>query len=61
MVYLSIATGHKVNLESVRSHVSILKQVPHSILLHKGFCDMEVVRSLYQQEAQKQAILHCGT
>ncbi len=56
VAYLSVATGHKVNPDSVRSHVSILKQVPHSVLLHKGFCDLEIVRSLYQQECQKAGI-----
>jgi predicted O-linked N-acetylglucosamine transferase (SPINDLY family) len=56
VVYLSVATGHKVNPELVRSHISILKQVPQSILLHKGFCDMEVVRSLYARESQAQGI-----
>ncbi len=56
VVYLSVATGHKVNPDSVRSHISILQQVPQSILLHKGFCDVEIVRSLYQQECQKAGI-----
>jgi protein O-GlcNAc transferase len=56
VAYLSVATGHKVNPELVRSHISILRQVPHSILLHKGFCDVEVVRSLYAQESQAQGI-----
>jgi predicted O-linked N-acetylglucosamine transferase (SPINDLY family) len=40
----------------VRSHVSILQQVPNSILIHKGFCDLEVVRSFYQQECLKAGI-----
>lgn len=56
VAYLSVATGHKVNPELVRSHISILKQVPQSILPHKGFCDVEVVRSLYAQESQAQGI-----
>lgn len=56
IAYLSVATGHKVSPESVRSHVSILQQVPNSILIHKGFCDLEVVRSFYQQECLKAGI-----
>jgi protein O-GlcNAc transferase len=56
VVYLSVVTGHKVNPESVQAHMSILKQVPNSILLHKGFCDVDIVRSLYQQESQRQGI-----
>jgi predicted O-linked N-acetylglucosamine transferase (SPINDLY family) len=56
VAYLSVATGHKVNPDSVRSHVSILNQVPNSILLHKGFCDVDIVRSLYQQACQNVGI-----
>ena len=56
IVYLSVASGQKINLDSIRSHISILRQVPDSVLLHKGFCDVEVVRSLYEQECMKAGI-----
>ncbi len=57
VAYLSVATGHKVNPELVRSHISILKQVPQSILLHKGFCDVEVVRSLYAKNLKHRGLI----
>lgn len=56
IAYLSVATGHKVSPESVRSHISILQQVPNSILIHKGFCDLDIVRSFYQEECLKAGI-----
>jgi len=56
IVYLSSASGNKINLKSVQSHISILKQVSGSVLLYKGFCDGEIVQSLYQQECIKTGI-----
>jgi uncharacterized protein (TIGR03032 family) len=56
IVYLSVASGQKINLDSIRSHISILRQVPDSVLIHKGSCDVEVVRSLYERECLKAGI-----
>ncbi|MDD1449161.1 TIGR03032 family protein [Dolichospermum sp. ST_sed8] len=56
VVYLCVASGNKISPESVKSHISIIKQVPDSILLHKGYYDVEIVRSLYQQECKQTGI-----
>jgi len=55
LVYLSVASGKKINSDSIKAHINILKQVPDSILIYKGYCDLEMVRSCYQEEC-----LHIG-
>jgi protein O-GlcNAc transferase len=55
-VFLSVATGHKMNPDTVKATVEILKQVPESIFLHKGFADMQVIRNQFEQECDSQSV-----
>jgi uncharacterized protein (TIGR03032 family) len=56
IVYLCVTPGTKVNSKTIRAHIQILQQVPHSILLHKGHYDLEIVRSQYHQECLQAGI-----
>ena len=52
VIYLSVAPGRKFNRELVEAQVSILKQVPNSILIHKAAGDVAVFQGAYQQACQ---------
>ena len=56
IVYLSIATGKKFNRDLAQAQVAILKQVPNSILIHKGNGDMEVFRAAYHQACETEGV-----
>nr|WP_293107369.1 hypothetical protein [Okeania sp. SIO2F4] len=49
IVYLCLAPGRKFNRDLVKAQVAILKQVPNSILVHKGLGDVEVFQAAYYQ------------
>ena len=53
VVYLSVKPGKKLTRDLVKSQVAILKQVPNSILLHKGYSYRDTI---YQEECEKAGI-----
>lgn len=53
VVYLSVAPGRKFNPELAKAQVTILKQVPNSLLVHKGLGDDTIFRQVYAQACQE--------
>ncbi|MFN5503751.1 MAG: tetratricopeptide repeat protein [Pseudanabaena sp.] len=49
VAYLYAAPARKFNRDSARACISILQQVPNSVLLHKGNGDREVIRNIYNE------------
>ena len=49
VAYLYAASGRKFNRDSAKACIDILRQVPNSVLLHKGNGDREVISSIYQE------------
>ncbi|MEA5478436.1 tetratricopeptide repeat protein [Pseudanabaena galeata UHCC 0370] len=49
VAYLYAAPARKFNRDSARACLSIVQQVPNSVLLHKGNGDHEVIRHIYQE------------
>ena len=49
IAYLCVAPGKKLNRELVLAQVQILKQVPNSVLMHKGEGEQLAIVNLYQQ------------
>jgi predicted O-linked N-acetylglucosamine transferase (SPINDLY family) len=49
VAYLYAAPARKFNRDSARACISILRQVPNSVLLHKGNGDHEVIRNIYNE------------
>lgn len=47
VAYLYAAPGRKFNLDSAKAQVEILKNVPDSILMHRGSGDFESLQSVY--------------
>jgi len=56
VVYLCVAPGRKFNRELVDAQVAILKQVPDSILVHKGQGDVQVVRQAYREACKAMGV-----
>ncbi|OZH54995.1 tetratricopeptide TPR_1 repeat-containing protein [Hydrocoleum sp. CS-953] len=56
IVYLCLAPGRKFNRDLVKAQVAILKQVPNSILVHKGLGDVEVFQAAYHQACQAEEV-----
>ena len=56
IVYLCLAPGRKFNRDLVKAQVAILKQVPNSILVHKGLGDLEVFKAAYHQACQAEEV-----
>jgi len=52
LVYLCVAPGHKFSSALATAQVNILSQVPNSILIHKGKCDRDLVRDVYQKACE---------
>lgn len=50
VVFLCVSSGRKTNRESVRAQVTILKEVPESILIRKGQGDPNILKELYAEE-----------
>jgi predicted O-linked N-acetylglucosamine transferase (SPINDLY family) len=49
VAYLYAAPARKFNRDSAKACISILQQVPNSVLLHKGSGDREVISSIYNE------------
>ncbi len=56
VVFLCIAPARKITLEMVRAQVEILKNVPDSILLQRGFGSVKMMQETYQNECQAQGV-----
>lgn len=63
VVYLCMAIGLKFSRQLAKSHVDILRQVPNSVLLHKGSGDTDktevgrnIIRDTYLQECELQDV-----
>jgi predicted O-linked N-acetylglucosamine transferase (SPINDLY family)/glycosyltransferase involved in cell wall biosynthesis len=56
VVYLFSAPGHKLCIDSLQAQIAILQQVPQSVLIHKGIGDVEIIKALYRQECDAQAV-----
>lgn len=56
IAYLYNCHIRKLNSASVRAQVQILKQVPDSVLLRKGYGDSEFVKQIYSTECDRQGI-----
>ncbi len=49
IAYLCVAPGKKLNRELVKAQVQILKQVPNSVLIHKGEGERSAILQLYER------------
>ncbi len=49
IAYLCVAPGKKLNRPLVQAQLQILKQVPNSVLIHKGEGEKSAIKKLYQQ------------
>lgn len=49
IAYLCVAPGKKLNRELVLAQIQILKQVPNSVLIHKGEGERSAILELYKQ------------
>jgi predicted O-linked N-acetylglucosamine transferase (SPINDLY family) len=56
VVYLSVQTGLKRNPDLARLQLQILKQVPNSYFLIKGYADDQAVQEAFTQVAQAEGI-----
>ncbi|MGD1806199.1 tetratricopeptide repeat protein [Dapis sp. BLCC M126] len=56
IVYLCLAPGRKFNRDLVNAQVAILKQVPNSILVHKGLGDVAVFQAAYHQACKAEDV-----
>jgi len=56
IVYLCLAPGRKFNRDLVNAQVAILKEVPNSILVHKGLGDVEVFQAAYHQVCKAEGV-----
>ncbi len=52
IVYLSMIPGRKLNLDTVTAQVNILKHMPNSILMYKGSGNIDMIKSIYQQQCE---------
>ncbi len=56
VVFLCIAPARKITLEMVKAQVEILRNVPGSILLQRGFGSVKMMQETYQNECQVQGV-----
>ncbi|MDY6936475.1 MAG: tetratricopeptide repeat protein [Cyanobacteriota bacterium] len=57
IVYLCVATGNKYCAEMVAAQISILKQVPDSVLLYKARVgDLQAIGEIYRAECRRQGV-----
>lgn len=56
VAYLCVAPGRKSNRETVRAQISILRQVPDSVLIRKGQGDPDIIHQLYREECEIQGV-----
>jgi protein O-GlcNAc transferase len=56
VVYLCIAGARKITAKMVEAQIEILKNVPNSILIHRGHGDREVIVPKYMSECKAQGV-----
>lgn len=56
IVYLCVAPGRKFNYDLVKAQVTILKQVPNSVLIHKALGDSAVFEAAYHQVCEAEGV-----
>ncbi|MEQ8382557.1 MAG: tetratricopeptide repeat protein [Coleofasciculus sp. A1-SPW-01] len=56
MVYLSAQNGYKRHPHTVRLQMKILREVPNSYFLVKGFADEEAIQKLFSQIAEEEGV-----
>jgi predicted O-linked N-acetylglucosamine transferase (SPINDLY family) len=56
VIYMSVQTGHKRNPHLSRLQLKILKQVPHSYLLIKGYSDNVAVQKFFLELATEEGL-----
>ncbi|MEY3867722.1 MAG: hypothetical protein RLZZ338_1613 [Cyanobacteriota bacterium] len=57
IVYLSVASGRKLNPDLINAQIKILKKVPDSVLLYKGLQgDRALIYKRYQEECVTQGV-----
>ncbi|RMH72428.1 MAG: tetratricopeptide repeat protein [Cyanobacteria bacterium J007] len=56
LVYLCVAPGKKLDRALVDAQIQILKQVPYSILLHKGQGDLEIIQEAYGEGCDRHRV-----
>ncbi|MCU0543800.1 MAG: tetratricopeptide repeat protein [Oscillatoriaceae cyanobacterium Prado104] len=56
VVFLCVAPGRKFNRDLVKAQVAILKQVPNSVLIHKGLGDAAVFEAAYHQACEAEGV-----
>jgi predicted O-linked N-acetylglucosamine transferase (SPINDLY family) len=56
VVYLCVAPGRKFNRDLVKAQVAVLKQVPNSVLIHKGLGDAAVFEGAYHQACEAEGV-----
>ena len=56
IVYLCVAPGRKFNRDLVKAQVAILKEVPNSVLIHKGRGDSAVFQAAYHQACEAEGV-----
>jgi predicted O-linked N-acetylglucosamine transferase (SPINDLY family) len=56
VIYLSSQTGQKRNPTHVRSQLKVLKLVPNSYLIVKGWGEMSIIQNLFSNLAQEEGV-----
>ncbi|MGL5060980.1 MAG: tetratricopeptide repeat protein [Microcoleus sp.] len=56
VVFLCVAPGRKFNRDLVKAQIAILKQVPNSVLIHKGLGDPAVFEGAYHQACEAEGV-----
>ncbi|NJR25094.1 MAG: tetratricopeptide repeat protein [Richelia sp. CSU_2_1] len=56
VVFLCVAPGRKFNRDLVKAQIAILKQVPDSVLIHKGLGDAAVFEGAYHQACEAEGV-----
>ncbi len=56
VIYLTSQSGYKRHLEMIKMQLTILKKVPNSYLLVKGFANKDIIKELFEKLAQEQNV-----
>lgn len=56
MIYFSAQNGHKRHPQTARLQMKILREVPNSYLLIKGFADHEALKTAFTQLAEEEGV-----
>jgi predicted O-linked N-acetylglucosamine transferase (SPINDLY family) len=56
VIYLSTQRGYKRNVETTRWQMKIIKEVPNSYLLIKGFAEQESIKVFFEKIAEEEGV-----